>query len=174
MAVTRNPMAGRHAVGQQMARPGSIRGGQSATARPITASTKNMTPKPGVLANQAETSLDLQRRLSGKAPQPFTNRGGAATLAAPAHSGFGSTGSPREGVQRYGGGNKHSVHSGTSLSAEDMAAVGYGPKDTRGSGPIISGYPTSGGKRQAGRPGNVNKETSAKDNARVRQRPGGF
>ena len=127
-----------------------------------------------MLANQAETSLDLERRLSGKAPQPFTNRGGAATLAAPAHSSFGSTGSPREGQERYGGGNKHSVHSGTSLDAEMMAAVGYGPKDTRSNESIISGYPLKNTQRQAGRPGNVNKGASAKDNARVRQRPGGF
>jgi hypothetical protein len=168
MAVTRNPMAGRHAVGGKTASPGSIRGGQSATARPITASTKNMTPKPGVLANQAETSLDLQNRIM-KAPQPFTNKGGAATTPAPTHSSFGSTGSAREGQERYGGGNKHSVHSGTSLDAEMMAAVGYGPKATRSDNPIISGNPFKGNQRQAGRPGNVNKGASAKDSQRVRQ-----
>jgi hypothetical protein len=171
MAVTRNPMAGRHNVGGKTATPGATRGGQAEPRgnRPITASTKNMTPRPGVLTDQAETSADLQRRLSGKAPQPFTNRGGAATLAAPAHSGFGSTGDAREGQQRYGGGNKHSVHSGTSLDADMMAAVGYGPKDTRSNESIISGYPLKNTQRQAGRPGDVNKSASAKDSRRVRQ-----
>ena len=46
---------------------------------PITGTNTAMKPRPGVLANQADTSADLQKRLK-KSPQPFTAKGGAATL----------------------------------------------------------------------------------------------
>lgn len=73
--------SGRHSVGQPLAQPGSIRGGQSAPAgnRPITASRTAMRPTPGILNDAKDTSLDLERRIAGKATQPFTNEGGAAT-----------------------------------------------------------------------------------------------
>ena len=46
---------------------------------PITGSKANMTPKAPVLNDAKETSLDLEKRISGRAQQPFTNTGGAAT-----------------------------------------------------------------------------------------------
>jgi len=83
----RDPMKGRHSVGVQRVNTGKTRAGQSepASNKFKTASSTQMKPKAGVLANQAKTSLDLQKRLQGKAQQPFTNTGGAATL--PASSG---------------------------------------------------------------------------------------
>ena len=49
---------------------------------PITGSKANMTPKAPVLNDAKETSLDLEKRISGRAQQPFTNTGGAATTPA--------------------------------------------------------------------------------------------
>jgi hypothetical protein len=173
MAITRNPMAGRHNVGGKFAAPGSTRGGQAEPRgnRPITASTKNMTPRPGVLANQAETSLDLQRRLApDRAPQPFTNRGGAATAPT------GTVNQQRLGVP-YGiaaGANAKPQSYGSPVMSEKEMFAATGDTKPRGYNAINDGFQTHGGKRQAGRPGNKNANTSAKDNARVRQRPGGF
>src|SRR5690242_9018576 len=77
----RDPMKGRHSVGVQRVNTGKTRSGQSepASNKFKTASSTQMKPRPGVLANQAKTSSDLQNRLT-KAQQPFTQTGGAATL----------------------------------------------------------------------------------------------
>lgn len=87
----RDPMKGRHSVGGRTANPGKMRGGGSepASNHAITgvspsSPSRSMRPKAGVLANQAKTSADLQNRLQGKAPQPFTQTGGAAVLPTPA------------------------------------------------------------------------------------------
>jgi hypothetical protein len=172
----RNPMVGRHATGGQTARPGGIRGGQGAhVANGVgtghnqqTASRPAMIPRPPVLANQAETSRDIAQRVL-RAPQPFTNTGGAATLPAPAHSQFRSDGNAKESQKRYGGSASASIHSSTSLTADEQRSVGGGMPSERGQHSVISGFPTSGAKRQAGRPGNKNTGTSARENARVRQ-----
>jgi len=164
----RNPMAGRHAVGGQTARPGSIRGGQSEPASNkgggITGSRTNMVPREPVLSNQAETSRDIAKRIL-RAPQPFTNTGGAATLPAPTHRGYRSTGDPKELIDK-----KTNVGcANTSLTADEMAAIGYGPNDTKGTWSLISGHATKNNQRQSGRPGNTSRNTSARENARVRQ-----
>jgi hypothetical protein len=72
-------MKGRHNVGGKLASPGKIRKGGSepasnkvTTGPPSSALTSSIKPKAPVLANQAATSLDLQKRLV-KPPQPFTN-----------------------------------------------------------------------------------------------------
>jgi hypothetical protein len=164
----RNPMAGRHAVGQQLARPGSIRSGQSVSARPITASRTAMRPEPGVLANQAETSRDLQQRID-RNPQPFI-KGGAATLPAPANRNYSQkAGLPAKGIFGSGHGGSEITHVGcgnTATTKESLAATG----DTlpKGYNSIISGHP-GGIKKQPGRPGNPSRGTSAKENARLRQ-----
>lgn len=87
----RDPMKGRHAVGVQKTSVGKWPGSQNepASNKAITgvspsSPSRSMKPKPGVLANQAKTSADLQARLAGKAPQPFTNTGGAYTAPTPA------------------------------------------------------------------------------------------
>jgi hypothetical protein len=74
-----NTMIGRHNVGGKTASPGKIRKGGSepasnkvTTGPPSSALTSSIKPKPPVLANQAATSLDLQKRIV-KPPQPFTN-----------------------------------------------------------------------------------------------------
>lgn len=83
-------MKGRHAVGKQRTNVGKWPGSSAEPASnkvksgvPMGAPNSTMRPKPGVLANQAKTSLDLQNRISGKAPQPFTASGGAATAPTP-------------------------------------------------------------------------------------------
>jgi hypothetical protein len=174
-------MKGRHAVGQQMARPGSIRGGQGAhaangvgtghnqkTGVSKSSPSRTMAPRPGVPASQADTSRDLQKRLTGKAPQPFTNTGGAATTAAPTHPAYRSNGNPKE--LNYTISNRHSICNGTDMSADMMAAVGYGKNDTKGTWSLISGHATKNNQRQAGQPGtNTNRKTSSRENSRMRQ-----
>jgi hypothetical protein len=123
-----------------------------------------MRPQPGVLADQRETSSDLQRRLV-KSPQPFTNDGGAATLNAPTNPSFRSSGSPSELRDKP----KSVGCANTSLSAEEMAAVGYDPGATKGTWSLISGHPTKNNQRQAGRPGKVNAGTTSRENSRMRQ-----
>jgi hypothetical protein len=132
--------------------------------KPITASRTAMQPRAPVLANQAETSRDLQQRLRGQATQPFTNKGGAATLPVPTNPAYRSTGNPKElnyQIKSIGCGN-------TSLSAEQMDAVGYSPNATKSDNPIISGHPSRGNVRQVGKPGSRNSDTSARENSRMR------
>jgi hypothetical protein len=167
---TSNPNVGTHGAGGRTARPGSIRGGQSVSARPITASRSDMRPRAPVLANQAETSRDLQRRISGQSPQPFTDRGGAATLPAPANRNYSQkAGLPAKGIFGSSHGGSEITHVGcgnTATTKEQLAASG----DTlpKGYNSIISGHP-GGTKKQAGRPGNPSRNTSARENARMRQ-----
>ena len=127
-----------------------------------------MQPRPGVLANQADTSRDLQRRLTGKAPQPFTNEGGAATLQPPTHPAYRSTGNPKE--LNYEISTKHSVCKPYSLSAEEKAAIGEDDSTFPGgyNGPLNNGFRGSGA-RQAGKPGSRNSNTSSRENSRMRQ-----
>ena len=179
-------MAGRHAVGQQMARTGSIRGGQSEPSgnRPITASRPQNRPAPPVLANQAETSRTAQRMIP-RPPMPFENPRGTVGLAAPVHPYFNNRkskdnvyydgGSPVNPNQKAGGykATSASIHNGTATTDDMLAAVGE-PRRPSGYNSITSGFPTTGGRRQSGRPGNVNTSTTKRDNARMRQRPGGF
>lgn len=127
----RDPMKGRHAVGKQRTNVGKWPGSQSepASNKAITgvspaSPARSMRPKAGVLANQAKTSLDLQKRLQGKAPQPFTQTQGAATTATPtsprgAKPGGGSVANPK-GV--YAG------KSGSTVTAKALPSgspVGY-------------------------------------------------
>jgi hypothetical protein len=126
-----------------------------------------MAPRPSIPANQAETSSDLEKRLLAK-PQPFTYEGGAATLAAGSHDGS-TEGIPYNVMadvnakpQSYG------AYVGCGNTSEtNYAATG----DTKPGGynSINSGFPTRGNQRQAGRPGNKNSNTSARENSRMRQ-----
>ena len=52
--------------------------------QPITGGTADMKPRAPVLNDAKETSLDLEKRIAGRAPQPFNNTGGAATMPATA------------------------------------------------------------------------------------------
>lgn len=159
----RDPMKGRHSVSTQRTSVGKWPGNQSepASNKAITgvspsSPARTMRPKPGVLANQAKTSQDLQSRLAGKSPQPFTSTGAAATAPTPtsprgAKPGGESTGNPR-GV--YAG------KSGSTVGAKANpggGAVGYSklpdqskqiggrmgfPPPTRKAGSNASGYPS--------------------------------
>lgn len=168
----RNPMAGRHAVGQQTARPGSIRGGQSEPIgnRPITSSRPAMRPQTPVLGNQAETSRTAQRMVL-RPPMPFANPGETVNVPAPAHKTFkqGISYENRSAVnakpQSYG---THVGCANTSTTDDMLAAVGE-RRVPKGYHPLISGNPL-GGRKQSGRPGTSSKGTSGRENARVRQR----
>src|SRR2546430_16978784 len=85
---------------------------------PITGTNTAMKPSPGVLANQADTSADLQKRLK-KSPQPFTASGGAATL--PTRSGASGGISTME--PKIQAGLKHSNPGAKALPSG--GAVGY-------------------------------------------------
>jgi hypothetical protein len=166
--------SGRRAVGESLARVGNIPGGQSAPSgnRPITASRPAMRPQPGVLANQAETSRDLERRLT-KSPQPFTNEDGAATLPTgrldmstlgiPYNVMADVNAKPQSYGKHVGCGNTSEINSDAVgySRAELMAARGY--REQHG----VAGRP--GSARQAGMPGTKNANTTARANARMRQ-----
>jgi hypothetical protein len=167
---TSNPNVGTHGSGGQLARPGAIGGSQAEPRgnRPITASRSAMRPQPGVLANQAETSKDLQERID-RNPQPFIKQG-AATLPAPSNTTF-KQGISYERVtpvnaktQSYG---TH-IGCGNTATTDDMLADVGEPRLPKGYNEI-NNYRGSAGKKQAGRPGNSSKGTSAKENRRVRQ-----
>ena len=169
----RNPMAGRHSVGGQTARTGSIRGGHSEPASNkgggITGVSRSspirtQVPRAPVLSNQAETSRTAQRIIP-RPPMPFENPMGSLNVPAPTHRSYRSDGNPRELRDQ-----KSNVGcANTSLTADEMAAVGYGPNDTKGTWSLISGHATKNNQRQAGKPGKSNQGTSARENARVRQ-----
>lgn len=138
----RDPMKGRHSVGVQRTNTGKQRAGQSepASNKAITgvapsSPSRMMTPKPGVLANQAKTSADLQARLQGKAPQPFTNTQGGATLP--------TSPSPRGAKPGLEPKNIYAGKSGVTVTARALPqtkAVGYGGSaPTTGNNQVISG-----------------------------------
>lgn len=168
----RNPNIGIHGRGSPTGNAGMIRGGQSVSARPITASRPAMRPRPPVLTDAADTSRDAQK-LVRRPPEPFDNPYGAKNVPAPSNRNYSQkAGLPGKGIYgtSRGGSEISNVGVGnTSLSAAEMAAIGYGPNDTKGTWSIISGQPTRGNQRQAGMPGKTNRGTSAKENARVRQ-----
>ena len=145
----RDPMKGRHSVSVQKtstgkwpgssAEPASNKGG-GITGVARSSPSRMMQPKPGVLANQAKTSSDLQARLQGRAPEPFANRGEAATAPTPA--------SPR-GAKPGGESvaNPRGVYAGKSgatvavRALPNASAVGYrgGTAPTSGNNQVISG-----------------------------------
>jgi hypothetical protein len=171
----RNPMAGRHGTGGQTARPGGIRGGQAEPQgnRPITASRPAMRPEAPVLSNQAETSRTAQRMIP-RPPMPFENPHGAANVSAPVNRNASHPyGLPAKTLLPKTAGanlvsNRASIHNGTETTQDMLDAVGE-PRKPSGYNSIMSGFPTSGAKRQAGRPGNASTNTSKRENARVRQ-----
>ena len=79
-----NPNAGRHGAGGKLARPGSIRGGQSVSARPITASRNPQRPVAPVRADAADTSRDIERIISRPENQ-LSNPYGVVRVPAPAN-----------------------------------------------------------------------------------------
>jgi hypothetical protein len=171
-------MAGRHATGGQTARPGGIRGGQAEPQgnRPITASRPAMRPEAPVLSNQAETSRTAQRMIP-RPPMPFENPHGAANVPAPTNRNASHPyGLPAKTLlpKTAGARIEQSLNCGNTETTADMLAAVGEPRMPSGYNPIISGFPTSGAKRQSGRPGNANTNTSRRENARVRQTPGGF
>jgi len=109
-------------------------------------------PRPPVLTDQARTSVGAQKQIL-QTPAPFSKRMGGAQAptgridnkkigdfferARPVNA------QPQSIGKRAGVAN-------TSLSASEMAAIGYGPKDTRSSNPIISGFPTRNQSRRTG------------------------
>jgi hypothetical protein len=175
----RNPMAGRHGTGQQSARPGSIRGGQGAhVANGVgtghnqqTASRTAMIPRPPVLSDAADTSKDAQRMIS-RPPMPFENPHGAVNVPAPVNRNASHPyGLPAKTLLPKTAGanlvsNHASIHNGTATTDDMLAAVGE-PRKPSGYNDV--NYFRGAGKRQSGRPGNSNTNTSKRENARVRQ-----
>ena len=169
--------AGRRAVGQPLARPGAIRDGQGASRangvgtgyNQRTGARPEMTGRPSIRANQAETSLDAERRILA-APDPFKYDNSTANMPT-GRLDYKTLGIPYE-VQAPVDAKPQSYGSPVMSDKEMLAATG----DTKPQGynSINSGFPTRGNQRQAGKPGSRNANTSNRENARVRQRPGGF
>ncbi len=124
--------AGRHATGGKLARPGTIRGGQSVSARPITDSRPEMKPRPPVLTD-ANTSRAAQGLVS-RPPQPFDNPYSAKNVPAPVNQTNQRTqvaGLPAKGIygSGHGGYNVTNVGCGaTATTKEALAATGYDSK----------------------------------------------
>jgi len=175
--------AGRHATGGKMANTGTLRGGQGAhvangvgtghnqkTGVSPASPSRTMAPRAPVLTDQ-NTSAGAQRIIK-RPSAPFENPDGAKNVPTGNVRGdrlgipYTVPSLPNARSQNIG---KPIGCANTSLSREEMAAIGYAPSDTKSSGPIISGNPTRNNERQAGRPGNVNKGTSQKENSRMRQ-----
>jgi hypothetical protein len=181
--------AGMHGSGQRTARAGSIRSGQGARRangvgtgyNQQSASRPAMRPAPPVLSDAAHTSRDAQKIVRRPA-MPFADPQGSLNTPAPT-SNYVNTrkskdnvyydgGSPVNPLQKAGGYSVKEVGCGnTSLSKEEMAAIGYGAKDTTSSDPIISGHPTRNAQRQSGTPGTRSKNASRREQAAVRQSP---
>lgn len=148
----RNPMAGRHAVGGQLARPGTIRGGQ---AEPVgnsshTASRPSVSMKRPYVPDAKDTSLDAERMIA-EAPTPFKNKMTAAQMpvgrmpSGVAHP-YGlpaKTLSPKTAGARI---EQHVGCANTETSDDMLAAVGEARKP-RGYTALNSGFRTGGGKR---------------------------
>jgi len=117
--------------------------------QPITGTNTAMRPRPPVLSDAAHTSSDSQKEIR-RPPMPFADPQGALNVPAPANrterfSGNNAT----EGRTRFLRSSKVGC-ANTSLSADEMAAIGYGPNDTKSSNPIISGRPTQNQQRKMG------------------------
>jgi hypothetical protein len=125
-----------------------------------------MRPAAPILTDQARTSSDAQRKIA-RPPMPFADAQQGSLQRVPTQKDFRSTGNPKE--LNYEISTKHSIHNGTKMSADMMAAVGYGPSDTMSTESIISGNPTRNNQRRAGKPGSRNSNTSARENSRMRQ-----
>jgi hypothetical protein len=96
-------------------------------------------------------------------PGPFDNPYGSVNVPAPANPGERFSGdNATEGRTRWQGHSSASVHNGTSLTREEMAAIGYEPGDTKSTESIISGFPLKNSQRQSGMPGtNSNRKASS-------------
>lgn len=158
--------AGRHSTGGRLANSGSQRSGQGASSSGMNPGTgynpktgvspsspsRSMRPQPPVLTDQ-RTSEGAQRLIS-RPPSPFDNPYSAVNVPAPANPGERFSGdNATEGRTRWLRSSSASIHSGTSLTKEEMAAIGYEPGDTKSTESIISGFPTKGNSRQSGMPG---------------------
>ena len=173
LGVTTN--AGRHATGERLANPGT-HGKQGAHASGMNPGTgynpktgvspyspsRSMRPLPPVLSDQAKTSETAQRIIT-RPPSPFDNPYGSVNVPAPANPGERFSGdNATEGRTRWQGHSSASVHNGTSLTREEMAAIGYEPGDTKSTESIISGFPTRNSQKQSGMPGtNSNRKVSS-------------
>jgi hypothetical protein len=123
----RDPMKGRHNVGMQRVNTGKTRGGGSEpggnhaiTGVSSSSPSRTMQPKAPILNDAKATSLDLEKRLRGRAPQPFNNTGGAATSPTPASPRGAKPGLEPKGI--YAG------KSGNTVGAKALpsgGAVGY-------------------------------------------------
>lgn len=162
--------AARHNTCQKLAGVGNILGGQRepASNKVKTGARPEMTGRPSIAANQADTSRDLERRLLA-APQPFTYDNTTPNMPTGRHdeSTYGIPFNPAKPVnakpQTYG--------SPVMSDKEMMAAVGYGANDTKNDNPIISGYYGRSNPRETGMPGTRSKKASRREQAAVRQSP---
>jgi len=112
---------------------------------------QNLPTRP-VPSNAADTSRDSMRQIR-QSGEPHSNPHGARqtptgrinnrALGIP----FERQAPVNAKPQSYG---KLAGVANTSLSAAEMAAVGYSPTATRSANPIISGYPTRGQRRTVG------------------------
>jgi hypothetical protein len=118
--------------------------------KPISGSGAKMAPRSQV---RTETSRNTEKQI--KMPQqPFANARGAAKAPAPTNRNFAKAQTAgRPAANLHGGSSRaahnitnHSIHNGTTLSADQMAALGYKPNATKGINPIHSGFPTRGKK----------------------------
>ncbi len=168
--------SGRHAVGESLARPGTIPGGQGARRangvgtgyNQKTGARPEMTGRPSIRSNQAETSLDAERRLLA-APDPFKFDNSTANM--PTDRINGATLGIEYNVEAPVNAKPQTYGSKVMSDKEMMEAVGYGASDTKSDNPIINGYGGRKNPRESGMPGTRSKNASKREQAAVRQSP---
>src|SRR4051794_13419316 len=136
------------------------RSGKALTPRtgfnPQTASTSAMHPRASVLTDANTPSRDIQRLVSRPA-MPFENPQGSLNTPAAASQKFRSInpyGTPAAGLKPGAASRADNITNigcgNTETSDDMMAAIGYAPKSTRSSNPIISGHPAGSSARRSG------------------------
>jgi hypothetical protein len=109
--------------------------------QPITGSRAAMKSRKPVLSDAAHPSRDAQR-IVPRPPMPFENPQGSVNVPALANRAERFSGNnATEGRTRWLRSSSASIRSGSSLTADQADAIGYGVNDTKSSNPIISGRP---------------------------------
>lgn len=129
--------------------------------QPISGGAGQFRTTPNVLSDASRTSRDAQQFVKAS-PSPMQNKQGPMNISAPVHRYFDSNnrksvyfdkGTALNPLKKAGGfsATNFSIRKGTTHSASEMAAVGYGPRATMSrNNSLITGYPTRGAVRTVG------------------------
>ena len=125
--------------------------------RPITGARPEMSRRTPYVPDAKDTSLDAQNFIK-EPPTPFKNNQTSAQFPAPTHQGFrrdqiAGLPSNRGTLPSNQGGqatNPHSIHSGTAMTADQLAAIGEKAPSGRGMNSVNNGHPTRAAREIGG------------------------